>query len=225
MSDPAYTPERRPLATREAAWSKRLAAWLAARGVAPNAISVSSTVAGVAAGVAFALTARTDWWPRLFFLAAAACVQLRLLANMLDGMVALQTGKASPVGELYNEVPDRVSDVAVFVGAGYAAGGLPELGYLAACVALFVAYVRAEGKVAGARQEFCGPMAKPQRMFVLTVAALYAGLAPAAWQPKLAVLPDRGVIALALLVVAAGGLLTALRRLARVARALRKDKP
>jgi len=39
------------------------------------------------------------------------------------------------------------------------------------------------------------------------------------------VLPDRGVIALALLVVAAGGLLTALRRLARVARALRKDKP
>jgi phosphatidylglycerophosphate synthase len=224
VSDPAYTPERRPLATREAAWSKRLAAWLAARGVAPNAISVSSTVAGVAAGVAFALTARTDWWPRLFFLAAAACVQLRLLANMLDGMVALQTGKASPVGELYNEVPDRVSDVAVFVGAGYAAGGLPELGYLAACVALFVAYVRAEGKVAGARQEFCGPMAKPQRMFVMTVAALYCALAPATWQPTWAELHSAGVVAAALAVVVVGGVVTAVRRLLRVARALRGAK-
>jgi phosphatidylglycerophosphate synthase len=224
MTEPTYSPERRPIASRNYALSIRLATWLAGLGVSPNAISVAGMVAGVLAGVAFACTPLTDHgW--LLFLAAAGLMQLRLLANMLDGMVAVQTARASAVGELFNEVPDRVSDAAIIVGAGYAAGGMQELGYLAALAALFTAYVRAEGKVAGGPQEFCGPMAKPQRMFVLTLAALYAGLAPAAWQPKLAALPDPGVIALALLVVAAGGLLTALRRLARVARALRKDKP
>src|SRR5262249_52783241 len=134
-------------------------------------------------------------------------------ANMFDGMVALQTATASPVGELFNEVPDRVSDTAILVGAGYAVGGVPELGYLAALAALFTAYVRAEGKVAGAHQEFCGPMAKPQRMALMTGAALYAGLVPGAWQPALDALPGWGVIALALVIIAAGGLVTALRRL------------
>ena len=100
-------------------------------------------------------------------------------------MVAFQTGKASPVGELYNEVPDRVSDPAIFIGAGYALGGQPDLGYLAACMALFVAYVRAEGKVAGAHQEYGGPMAKTPRVVVLLLAALYCGLTPEAWQAGL----------------------------------------
>jgi phosphatidylglycerophosphate synthase len=39
---------------------------------------------------------------------------------MLDGMVALASCRDSKVGELYNEVPDRVSDAAVFIGVGYA---------------------------------------------------------------------------------------------------------
>jgi len=43
----------------------------------------------------------------------------------------------------------------------YAQGGQIELGWLAACIALFIAYVRAQGKAAGAHQEFCGPMANP----------------------------------------------------------------
>jgi phosphatidylglycerophosphate synthase len=84
---------------------------------------------------------------------AAVGVQLRLLANMFDGMVAIETGRTSAVGELYNEVPDRVSDTAVLVGAGYAAGGCPVLGYVAALLAVFIAYVRAQGRVAGASQE------------------------------------------------------------------------
>ena len=61
------------------------------------------------------------------------------------------------------------------------------LGLGAACAAVFVAYVRAMGKAAGGgavKQEFCGPMAKQQRMFIVTVTALYCGLAPAAWQPS-----------------------------------------
>ena len=176
-------------------------------------------VAGIAAGGAFALTELPGW--RIpAFLAAALLIQLRLLANMLDGMVAIETGKASPVGALYNEVPDRVSDAAICIGGGYAVGSLPELGYLAACVAIFVAYVRVQGKVAGAQQDFCGPMAKPQRMLLLTVVAVYCGLAPQAWQPMVSDTLAAGPIALALAVIVVGGVWTALRRLAQHSRHL-----
>jgi phosphatidylglycerophosphate synthase len=220
MSNSTYVPERRPLASREKAASKRVAAWLARLGVRPNSISVASMIAGILAGGAFAATAHLEpHW--LFFLLAAGLIQLRLLANMLDGMVAVATQQASPVGELFNEVPDRVSDAAILIGAGYASGATAELGYLAACVALFVAYVRAEGKVAGAPQEFCGPMAKPQRMFVLTVAALVCAVVPHAWRS----VPDHPHLAImnaALALIVVGGLWTAVRRLSRIAKNLRR---
>ena len=52
-------------------------------------------------------------------------IQLRLIANLLDGLVAVEGGKRTPTGELYNEAPDRIADTAVLVGAGYAVGGSP----------------------------------------------------------------------------------------------------
>ena len=142
----------------------------------------------------------------------------------MAGRTRLKCGRASPVGELWNEVPDRVSDTAAFVGAGYAVGGDPTLGYVAACLAIFLAYLRAEGKVAGAHQEFCGPMAKPQRVFVLTLVVLYCALAPAGWQPRLTILPEWGCVAWGLAVIIAGEIWTAARRLSRIARALRESQ-
>jgi phosphatidylglycerophosphate synthase len=212
---------RRPIAVRGWAVFQWMARALARTGVSPNAISVAGMVAGIAAGAALAVTAHVSGRPRgLAWLAAALLVQLRLLANMLDGMVAIEGGKASPVGELYNEVPDRVSDVATLVGAGYAVGGDVAFGYPAACIALFTAYVRAVGKGATGRQEFCGPMAKQQRMFTVTVIAVYCGLAPIGWQPTDEA--GRGLMAAGLLMIVLLGLATALRRLWRVAAHLRK---
>jgi phosphatidylglycerophosphate synthase len=208
--------DRRPIAVRSWPIFQKLAGLLAGSGISPNAISTSSLVFGIAAGAALAATSHlADWQQRLAWLAGALCIQLRLLANLLDGMVAIEGGKASPVGELYNEVPDRISDVATLVGAGYAVGGEVVLGYLAACVALFTAYVRAIGKAAGAANEFCGPMAKQQRMFTITVLAIWCGLAPGDWQPVDA--SARGLTALGLALIVVLGLVTALRRLARIA--------
>ena len=68
----------------------------------------------IAAALALGLTSVE--YNRLFWLFAALGAQLRLRANMLDGMVALVSARASKVGELYNEVPDRVWDAAVFIG-------------------------------------------------------------------------------------------------------------
>ena len=202
---------------------KRLAAWLAARGVAPNAISFLSIVFGCIAGFAFAATSHvTGWAWHLCWLAAAAAIQMRLIANLLDGMVAVEGGRGGPTGDLWNEAPDRVADAAIFIGAGYASGSWPELGFLAAMVSVFVAYVRALGASVGAGQLFLGPQAKQQRMAVMTATCILLTLYPSSFT---AVVSPRYFILLALAIVIAGGLVTAARRLARIAQFLRRKEP
>jgi phosphatidylglycerophosphate synthase len=226
MVEAPYQPtERRPIAARRWPIWQQTAKWLARRGVSPNGISLAGMGCGIAAGVALAATPYAAGWEQFAWLAGAALIQLRLLANLLDGMVAIESGRASPVGELYNEVPDRVSDTATLVGAGYAVGGDIVFGYLAACTALFTAYVRAMGKAAGAPQEYCGPMAKQQRMALLTLIALYCGLTPVGWQPTWGDPAKHGLAAAGLWVIAMGSLLTAIRRLVRIAANLRKGRP
>ena len=218
--------ERRPIRARNAAVFNALAARLAAGGVSPNGISIAGMVSGVAAGGALAATAWLEpGWTRVAWFLAAVCIPLRLIANLLDGMVAIESGKASPVGELFNEVPDRISDVCIFVGAGYAAGGHPVLGFLAAIVAVLVAYVRAAAKVAGAAQDYCGPQAKAHRMALLTAVAAYCGLSPVGWQSFPVAGHGVGVPAAALGVVILGGAWTFARRLRRAARRLHEGSP
>lgn len=214
--------ERRPIASRERKSARLLAAWLARHGVSPNAISIAGLLCGLAAGAALAGTSLLPAWERALWLLASVLVVSRLTANMLDGMVAVESGRASRIGELYNEIPDRLSDAAILIGAGYARGGDAILGFLAALAAVFTAYVRAAGKVAGAAQEYCGPMAKQERMFTVTLVSLYSGLAPESWKPVLGSAPGWGLPALALAVIFLGSILTALRRLRRIAHALRK---
>src|SRR5881392_1904154 len=181
MHEPATeTIDRRPIATRNRKWAQAATAWLAARNVSPNAISIAGMCACIVAGIALGMTSISDY--RVLWLIAALGAQLRLTANMLDGMVAIASGRTSKIGELYNEIPDRVSDAAVFIGAGYAWGGNVALGYVATILAIFIAYVRGAGKIAGAPNEFCGPMAKQHRMLVITVACLYSAAVPRAWQ-------------------------------------------
>src|SRR6266404_6456623 len=211
--------DRRPIATRNRKWALAATAWLASRNVSPNAISIAGMCACIAGGIALALTSISDY--RILWLIAALGAQLRLTANMLDGMVALASGRASKTGELYNEVPDRVSDAAVFIGAGYAWGGSVALGYIATILAIFTAYVRAAGKIAGAPNEFCGPMAKQHRMLVVTVACLYSAIAPRSWQ--MITFNDRqiGLVTLGLLVIVVGCVITVIRRVSRIAHALK----
>jgi phosphatidylglycerophosphate synthase len=211
--------DRRPIATRNRKWAQSATAWLASRNVSPNAISIAGMCACIAAGLALALTSVE--YNRVFWLVGALGAQLRLTANMLDGMVAVVSGRASKVGELYNEVPDRVSDAAVFIGAGYAWGGNVALGYIATILAIFTAYVRAAGKIASAPNEFCGPMAKQHRMLVITVGCVYSAVVPRSWQIFHFDNLEIGVMALALSVIIAGCLATVIRRLQRIARDLR----
>ncbi|NNC71277.1 MAG: CDP-alcohol phosphatidyltransferase family protein, partial [Sphingomonadaceae bacterium] len=191
---------RRPLASRSTGWAAIAARAILAAGLSPNAISVIGI--GFAALGAWALVEapRQPW----LYLAAALGIQLRLLCNMLDGMVAVEGGKGSATGPLYNEAPDRIEDTLLLVAAGYACG-YEWAGWLAAVFAMFTAYVRALGGSMGFAQDFRGPMAKPHRMAVLTAGCIVAlGVA----------LMDREVaaIAVALALIIVGSAITGIRR-------------
>lgn len=212
-------PPRRPLKTRQRAWAQALAKLLTRAGVAPNAISLASLVFAIVAGVCLAWTTRAGGLGRAgLFLAAAACIQLRLLCNMLDGMVAVEGGKRTVYGEILNDMPDRFADVAILVGAGYSIANFSwgrELGWLAATLAVITAYIRLLGGSMGVTQYFLGPMAKPHRMALLTGACVisvfenYLGL-------------GGKTIALALILMVVGMLVTCVRRTLRIVSDLKK---
>jgi phosphatidylglycerophosphate synthase len=220
MNEPdAEQMDRRPIATRNRKWAQEATAWLASRNVSPNVISIVGMFACIVAGIALGMTSISE--NRVLWLIAAVGAQMRLTANMLDGMVALASGRASKVGELYNEIPDRVSDAAVFIGAGFAWGGNVTLGYIATILAIFTAYVRAAGKIAGAPNEFCGPMAKQHRMLVITLVCIYAAITPRSWQIMTFNDWQIGLMTLGLAVIVVGCVITVIRRLDRIAHALR----
>ena len=214
--------ERRPLASRRLPVAGRCATWLAARNVSPNSISLAGVGFSILACLCCAGTAWVDGSTvRILFVLAAILIQARLLANLFDGMVAVESGKASPQGEIFNEVPDRVSDPLIFIGMGFAAGGSASLGFLCAILSVFVAYLRVFGNSLGARDLFLGPMAKPQRMATLTIACLYSAVAPSDWFGALGSGASTGVASLALALIILGTIVTAVRRLGRIAAQVR----
>jgi len=216
-----YEPtDRRPIASRERPFWQKVAAGLAARRVSPNLISVLGMIAGLLSGAALALSSQLEPHQRALLLAGALLAQLRLIANMLDGMVAVAAGVASRMGELYNEFPDRVSDVAILVGAGYAVGGHVAAGFTAACLAVTTAYIRAVGKTVGAKNLFVGPMAKAHRMAVIIAVAFFLAVTPDVWHP---VFHGLGLLSAALLVVIAGSIITCLRRVTIIVKHLKEN--
>lgn len=199
---------RRPLRSRSTPWAAWLTRQVLRTPVTPNAVSALGMGFAAAGAGAFLLAgAGGRWW----WLVGAACVQLRLLANLLDGLVAVEGRRHSPTGALWNEFPDRIEDSLLLVAAGYAAGQ-PALGWAAALMAMATAYVRALGGGLGLGQDFSGPMAKPHRMALLTGGAIAA-----------AALPTSPVIPATLALIVAGAALTGLRRLQRQARMLREQ--
>ena len=151
--------DRRPIKSRDSSWAAAVTAWLARRGVTPNQISIAGMMAAIIAGVAIAFGGQESWPERLLLVIAAALMEIRLLGNLFDGMVAVEQGGSTAIGKLYNEIPDRISDGAIFFAAGFCPGATVGLGLGAVCVSIFVAYIRAADRAAGTPADFRGPMA------------------------------------------------------------------
>ena len=165
----SYEPaSRRPIAgmfRRTAHGAVRIAV---AAHIHPDVFSYASIAA--AAGAAwFFWISRTH--PR-FIVIAVGLAFVRLWLNMFDGMVALAAGKASKRGEIVNDLPDRISDVLIFVGVAHSGWCNAFYAYWVAIAAVIVAYVGLFGQAVGVQREFSGVMAKPWRIVALSIGAL-----------------------------------------------------
>jgi phosphatidylglycerophosphate synthase len=181
-------------------------------GLKPNQVSVLSVV--FAGGAAACLMAGVPH-PLAWF-GAALCVQMRLLCNLMDGMLAVEGGLKSPSGDLYNEFPDRLADTLILAGLGFAGGTALSgtLGWLAACGALMTACVRMHGASLTGAHDFRGPMAKPHRMALATGLCLMMALGSMlGWEM-------RGWVEGTLGLMVAGIAVTLLRRLSVLSHAL-----
>ncbi|MFL6588849.1 MAG: CDP-alcohol phosphatidyltransferase family protein [Chthoniobacterales bacterium] len=184
--------------------------------VHPDTISYASIVAAAIAAVCFWKSGQFQW---LLFLAPLFCY-LRLWFNMLDGMVALASGKASWRGEILNDLPDRVSDVLIFAGVAHSGWMNPFFAYWAAIFALLTAYVGMFGQAVGVHREFTGVMSKPWRMVTLHIGA-WITLA-VVWAHGSGVIA-RGltILDLTCIIIVAGCIETIAVRLKRIMAALR----
>ena len=185
-------------------------------GISPDAISYSSIAAATGAALCFWKSAQH---PALLIIAPFLCF-LRLWFNMLDGMVAVAAGKASLRGEIVNDLPDRVSDVIIFVGVAHSGWShYPILGYWAAIFALLTAYVGLFGQAIGAGRQFAGIMSKPWRMLALALGSWITWLVPSLSQTT-----NRFTIFdWTCLLIVAGCAQTILTRLNGILRSLRKE--
>lgn len=215
---PERASDRRPLKTRSAAWAGAVSRLFLRLGFRPDGVSLFGILCAALAGVAIFYAPQSPH-PWAFWLLGAIGVQCRLLCNMLDGMLAVEGGLKSPLGELFNELPDRLEDALILVPLGYAGGTdlSMALGWAAACGAVATAYLRAMGARMTGHHDFRGPMAKPHRMAAVTLLCLFmlgfdvAGVAFS--------LPEYG-----LAVIVFGIVITCYRRISLLARTL-TEKP
>ncbi len=163
---------RRPLAVRNLSLTKRIAVWICDKNITPNQISLLSIVFAALALLFGALY--FNYSSTIWLLLFPVAIQMRLLCNLFDGMVAVEGGKQSAAGELFNDAPDRLADLLIILGAGFIALNpyAIHLAWLTAVLAVFTAYIRVLGVSMGCAADFRGPMAKQHRMALLTFTSL-----------------------------------------------------
>lgn len=159
---------RRRLASLSQRLQEPLVRFLARTGVTPNQI----TLLGLLLSVAAAALAAGGW-----FLWAGITLAVGSALDMVDGMLARSTGKASSQGALLDSVADRLGEAAVLLGLLlYYVTQQPERWWAPVLVGLalvngfLVSYVRARAEGLGVTDKG-GLMTRPER-----VVALVAGL-------------------------------------------------
>ena len=206
---PSTEGSRRPIAARGNALVQKVSRALVQTPLTPNTVSVLGVFFATLGAVALLA------WPLWGALVCGFAIQLRLLCNLFDGLIAVEGGKGTPTGVLFNEVPDRLADSVLLIALGYATS-LPDLGYLAALLAVGTAYIRATGGSLGQPQDFSGPMAKQQRMATMTFACLLTPL-------ELTFFNTNYLLVISLWIIVLLSALTCVLRLRRLSRTLRSS--
>ncbi len=165
-------------------------AWLAARGVTANQVTLAA--AAISIGLGGLLVFNAD--QPLLFLALPLWMALRMALNAIDGMLAREFGQKSALGAYLNELSDVVSDAALYLPFALIAPFSPVWVAAVIFLAVLSEFAGALGVMAGASRRYDGPAGKSDRALVfgaLGLAVAVLGSLPGwfAWiMPGLALL-------------------------------------
>jgi CDP-diacylglycerol---glycerol-3-phosphate 3-phosphatidyltransferase len=157
---------------------------LVARGIRADTLTFLSLVPAVVAGATIVVGA--VWHPAWWLLVGPGAL-LRMALNALDGSVARRTGTSHARGEVHNELVDRAADALMLAPAAVVAPAWLAAAAVAAAWATSLVAVLSQA-VTGERAHG-GPMGKPDRVLVLSLAGVVAvGVGPVAFTGGLAVI-------------------------------------
>jgi phosphatidylinositol phosphate synthase len=187
-----------------------LGRWLVARGITPDAVTVTGTAGSVAAALWFL--------PRGQLFIGTLVVTLFVLFDLVDGAMARARGRGTPFGAVLDSTCDRIADGALFAALTWWALGIGEARVLgvAALICLvagqLISYIKARAEGAGLRVTG-GLVERAERLILALVGTGLAGLGvPYA-------------LDLALWVLAAASLWTVGQRLVEARRSARELPP
>lgn len=181
-----------------------LARFLLARGVTPNAVTITGTL-GVSLGALVGYPLGQLFW-------ATVVITLFVFSDLVDGLMAQLGDQRSEIGGFLDSVSDRIQDSAVFLGLMlwfFGSGENYWIGVAAAVcmiLGLLVSYIRARAESLGYDAN-TGIAERPERMVLALVFTGFVGLG----------LPE-SVLLVVLTLLAAASLITVAQRLVTVVR-------
>jgi phosphatidylglycerophosphate synthase len=177
---------------------------LVASGVTPNMLTAASlaAAAGSACAVAVGRFSVGGW---LYLLCG--------ILDILDGRVARVTHRVSPSGAFFDSVIDRYAELIVFGGLCFYYRGSFALGVVLAASlgSVMVSYTRARGESLGVTDLNIGMMQRPERLFYLGMAMIWAPIVEALLGHG--ALPPHALVLAGLLLLAVSANVTAIRRI------------
>lgn len=145
-----------------------IARWLVQHRVPADLVTLAGIPIGALGGSALALAASAP----LVLLVVPVVAAIRLGLNLLDGMVARETDTSHAMGEMWNELGDRIADTLFIGGLAFHPGVGPWPALMAVVAALLASYAGVTARAAGGRRQYGGIMSKPGRMGTLALAAV-----------------------------------------------------
>lgn len=139
--------------------------------LSPNWLSCSTIVPGVA--TAYCLY--RGWW-----IWTVSAIALRMLLSTLDGLVAEEFNKTSPLGAYLNRLPGEITDLLIILGL------FPhtQLTWIIALLILtsWVQTFGLLGLAAGSKTQSVGPCGQTDRLVIIAISCIVAAFGYPVWQ-------------------------------------------
>jgi CDP-diacylglycerol--glycerol-3-phosphate 3-phosphatidyltransferase len=143
---------------------------LAAAGATPDQVTLAAVPIAVVAGASLLISPDVP----VLLLVVPLLIVVRIVLNVIDGNMARRTGKIHPRGELYNEVGDRLADIAFLAPVAFLPGASPHVVLLGVLTGVMASYVGITAKAAGGERIYRGILSKPGRMALLAACCIVA---------------------------------------------------